>query len=210
MAVCFGGGWPQNRTFASFTGARNVADFNVETMTLRPGIYFMDYALKKAWTAGCVQYAFVFKPAPEGLEIWKHKIGSEAKDDPELNSFFNWDRLADFENFGGIRLEVGSKVQRLCWPRTKGVDGQPWTKLWTLACYGWSEMFLDGCARTMFWSQMMALRTSQWPRGHGTAEYLLNLIVSYSILYLIIDCDCLSKMDEAPLVQQFLCHNLAV
>ena len=29
------------------------------------------------------------------------------KEDPELSSFFNWDRLEDFKNFGGIRLEDG-------------------------------------------------------------------------------------------------------
>ncbi|CAE7840417.1 Pepd [Symbiodinium sp. KB8] len=40
-----------------------------------PGIYFMDYALRKA------------------------------KEDPERAKFFNWDRLGDFANFGGIRLE---------------------------------------------------------------------------------------------------------
>ncbi|CAE7586201.1 PEPD [Symbiodinium sp. CCMP2456] len=40
-----------------------------------PGIYFMDYALRKA------------------------------KEDPERAKFFNWDRLGDFADFGGIRLE---------------------------------------------------------------------------------------------------------
>ena len=44
-------------------------------LTVEPGVYFMDYALKKA------------------------------KEDPELRNFFNWDRLADFRHFGGIRLE---------------------------------------------------------------------------------------------------------
>jgi hypothetical protein len=29
----------------------------------------------------------------------------EAKEDPELRRFFNWQRLQDFEGFGGIRLE---------------------------------------------------------------------------------------------------------
>lgn len=44
-------------------------------LTVEPGIYFMDYALRKA------------------------------KEDPERAKFFNWDRLGDFANFGGIRLE---------------------------------------------------------------------------------------------------------
>eukprot|EP00435_Cladocopium_sp_Y103_P045623 s168_g13.t1 len=46
-----------------------------KVLTVEPGVYFMDYALKKA------------------------------KEDPELGSFFNWQRLKDFEGFGGIRLE---------------------------------------------------------------------------------------------------------
>ncbi|CAE7258197.1 Pepd [Symbiodinium sp. CCMP2592] len=44
-------------------------------LTVEPGIYFMDYALRKA------------------------------KEEPERAKFFNWHRLGDFANFGGIRLE---------------------------------------------------------------------------------------------------------
>jgi len=44
-------------------------------LTVEPGIYFMEYALQKA------------------------------KKKKSLSKFFNWDRIADFESFGGIRLE---------------------------------------------------------------------------------------------------------
>lgn len=38
-------------------------------------------------------------------EFQKNPWFGEAKEDPELRNFFNWDRLADFRHFGGIRLE---------------------------------------------------------------------------------------------------------
>ncbi|CAE7432245.1 Pepd [Symbiodinium pilosum] len=38
------------------------------------------------------------------LEVAEER-GSTAKEDPELKDFFAWERLADFVNFGGIRLE---------------------------------------------------------------------------------------------------------
>eukprot|EP00933_Yihiella_yeosuensis_P062450 TRINITY_DN65408_c0_g1_i1.p1 TRINITY_DN65408_c0_g1~~TRINITY_DN65408_c0_g1_i1.p1 ORF type:complete len:652 (-),score=92.84 TRINITY_DN65408_c0_g1_i1:224-2179(-) len=44
-------------------------------LTVEPGIYFIEFTLNKA------------------------------KENPELASFFNWERIADFEKFGGVRLE---------------------------------------------------------------------------------------------------------
>ena len=37
-----------------------------------------------------------------------HGRAGQAKEDPELQGFFNWQRLKDFEAFGGIRLEDGT------------------------------------------------------------------------------------------------------
>ena len=35
----------------------------------------------------------------------------QAKEDPELGTFFNWQRLKDFEGFGGIRLEDWKRLK---------------------------------------------------------------------------------------------------
>lgn len=60
-------------------------------------------------------------------DIKQFPCSPEAKEDPELSKFFNWDRLRDFKDFGGIRLE----------DRSTRIISKPWMLTDKLLRTGW-------------------------------------------------------------------------